>query len=196
MLLGIDISNHNAVNQPAYKAYDFVIMKASEGRTYKDPLLDQHYDYIHGSSDGKPDKNLLYGFYHYARPENNANPKDEADNFLNLVSHHAGNCLYALDWEGIALTKSIIWARQWLDYVYKQTGVKPLFYCQSSYTKNIQAILNGDYGLWVAHYGVQKPTVHTYPFYAMWQFSSSNGLDKNYFNGTIEMFKKYCARSK
>ena len=44
MLSGIDISNHQAPMD--YGDVDFVIMKASEGKSYKDARLDQHYNNV------------------------------------------------------------------------------------------------------------------------------------------------------
>ena len=190
MLRGIDVSRYQK-NMKSFKGYDFVIIKATEGVTLKDVCLDQHYDTLHGSKDGKPDKNKLYGFYHYAHPENNT-PEKEAEFFLSQVGHHKGHCLFALDWEGKALKCDIKWAITWLDYVFKKTGVRPLIYCQASYTKNLAKVLKKNYGLWVAHYGVTKPNVKVYPSYAIWQYTSTP-IDKNYFNGDEEQFRKYCS---
>ena len=192
MLKGCDVSRYqkNSVN---FNNYDFVIMKASEGVSLKDAYLDIHYDTLHGAKDGKPDKNKLYGFYHYARPEYN-NPEEEAAFFLSLVGHHTGNAIFALDWEGVATSYPITWAVQWLDYVYKETGVKPLIYCSSGYTKKLKPVYEKDYGLWVAHWNVDKPNTGVYPFYAIWQYTSKP-FDHDYFNGDREQFKKYCSIS-
>lgn len=191
MLRGIDISRHNAKMLPNFNDYDFVIMKATEGRTYKDPYLDIYYDLLHGKKDGQPDNKKLYGFYHYARPENN-DWESEAKNFLKAVGHHAGHCLFILDWEGKALKHNISWALKWLNYVYAMTGVKPLIYTQASYTDRLGCIAKNDYGLWVAHYNVKKPKTGAYKYYALWQFTDEP-YDINYFNGTKEAFRKYCA---
>mgnify|MGYP002096341206 FL=1 len=104
MLSGIDISNHQAPMD--YGDVDFVIMKASEGKSYKDARLDQHYNNV---------GNKLYGFYHYARPDTGNTPEEEADWFLSLVEHHAGKCIFALDWEGKSLNNyRSDWALSWL----------------------------------------------------------------------------------
>ena len=87
MLYGVDISNYQ--RSVEYSKYAFYIIKASEGRTCKDPMLDKHYNAVKAA--GKP-----YGFYHYARPENNS-WKAEADHFLSLVGHHAHKAIFALD---------------------------------------------------------------------------------------------------
>ena len=194
MLKGIDVSGWQESSPPAG---DFVIIKASEGVGFKSDGLDRHYDFYHGSNDGKPDENLFYGFYHYARPDLGNSPEDEAQWFLDLVGHHAGYCIFALDWEGAALDYPEEWALRWLEYVYAKTGVKPLFYCSASVenTGKYNTIMSKDYGLWVADYrGRGVPEVKNWPFYAMWQFTSVPH-DQNYFNGNRNQFKAYCGAS-
>ena len=54
MLRGVDISSwQGAVD---YNAYDFVIIKASEGVNSKDPALDRHLCGLFGTSDRTPQK--------------------------------------------------------------------------------------------------------------------------------------------
>ena len=194
MLQGIDISMHNG--NSVNLGYDFVIIKASEGVGYKDPYLDAHYNRLSGRTDGKPcDK--LYGFYHYARPDLKGNtPESEADWFVSLVGHHKGHCLYCLDWEGKSLAYDADYAKRWLDRVYAKTGVKPLIYLQGSEAvkSKYKSIANADYGLWVAHWGVNDPDFSSWKFWALWQYQGSP-LDKNYFNGTDDQFRKYCKSS-
>ena len=187
MLKGIDISHHNKyqfVNGTIrFENHDFVMMKATEGKSYEDPMMETYVKAL------LPDQ--LYGFYHYARPENNS-PLAEAKNFVDTIGVYANQAMLALDWEDKALKCDIKWAKEWLDYVYMYTGKKPLFYCSSSYTKKLKPILDNDNGLWVAHYTkADKPKVYTYPFYTMWQYTSEP-YDKDYFNGGKVTWKKYC----
>lgn len=188
---GIDVSGwQGSMN---FSDWDFVMMKASEGNGFKDKMLDKHYDNLHGSSDGKPDKKKCYGFYHYARPDLGNSPEEEAQWFLSLVGHHAGYAMLALDWEGESLKYGTDWALRWLDYVHAKTGVKPLIYIQGSqeWTGNYNAIRDRDYGLWIAHWGVNSPVVKNWPFYAMWQYQGSP-LDTNLFNGDESIWRLYC----
>lgn len=189
MLTGIDISRYQKTMN-TFKGYDFVIMKASEGKTYMDTELNNHYNRLHGSNDGVPDSTKLYGFYHFARPENNT-PEQEAEFFLSLVGHHKGHCLFVLDWEAQALKYPIGWALKWLDIVYKKTGVRPLLYCQASYTTKCKPISDAGYELWVAHYGVKAPKVGAFKTWKLWQYTQTP-LDKDKFNGTVEDWKELC----
>lgn len=179
-IYGCDISNFQ--KSIDYSKQGFVLIKASEGRTYKDPLLDKHFNAIKGT--GKP-----YGFYHYARPENNS-WKAEADHFLSLVGHHAGKCIFALDWEGNALRYGYAWALNWLNYVFQKTGVRPLFYCSASVAGRYAAIAKANFGLWVASYGVKKPRFGGWPTYAIWQYTSSP-FDLDVLNGDIATWNAY-----
>lgn len=184
MLNGVDISNHQ-VTVP--EGYDFYILKASEGNGFKDGRLDSHYNTL--VSRGV--KN--YGFYHYARPDLGNTPQAEADWFLYLVGHHAGKCIYALDLEGEALRYSDYanWAKQWLDYVYAKTGVKPLLYIQGSIASVMYGVIGGnDYGIWAAS---SANWYHMFPFIVMQQ-SVYNNLDHDTFYGTQETWDKYCAK--
>ena len=191
MLKGIDVSGWQEYS-PAHG--DFVIIKASEGVGYKSDGLDRHYDSYHGSNDGNPDNNLLYGFYHYARPDLGNSAEDEADWFVSLVGHHAGHAIFALDWEAGALDYPAEWALRWLNRVKEKTGVKALFYCSASVENSgkYNALRDNDYGLWVADYrGRGTPEVKHWPFWAFWQFTSTP-IDQNYFNGGVNQFRAYC----
>lgn len=186
MLKGIDISHHNKYQVRSgeinFSKYDFIMMKASEGRTYQDPMMD---DYV-----AMLGTDQLYGFYHYARPENN-DPYTEAKNFCDAIGTYGYGAMLALDWEGKAVKYDPSWAVEWLKEVEKKFGKRPLFYCSSYYTKHTDKILENNNGLWVAHYTkADKPRVYTYPFYAMWQYTSEP-FDKDYFNGNKSAWMKY-----
>lgn len=188
MLKGIDIS-HWQDTSVAYQDYDFVIIKATEGIHFTDPKITQHLSNVQAN-------NKLYGFYHYARPEFNADPIKEADYFISKVKNYVGKGLFALDWEGNALKYPIHWAKLWLDRVYEMTGVRPLIYVQESEItrRDYSEIANANYGLWVAKWSKTEPKTGAWKFYAMWQYQGSP-LDKDYFNGNAEQFKKYCMTS-
>lgn len=183
-LYGVDISNYQRnVN---YDAYAFYIIKASEGRTYKDPMLDTHYNNV--ARAGK-----LYGFYHYARPENNS-MVSEVNHFLNLVGAHVGKAVFALDWEGNALKYGPGKALEWLDYFYAKTGVRPLFYCSDSQTGRYAAIAQKNYGLWDAKYSSRRPSHSGWSNIAIWQYSGSP-IDKDVFYGNAQTWQKYAAKT-
>lgn len=203
MLSGIDISHHNkgyisshGIDLRQTAKDGFVIMKASEGVTFKDPMVDQYYNAAHGSGDGRPDPDIQYGFYHYAHPEKNF-VNDEVHNFLRVVQHHAGHALFALDIEQEAFKARDLdeWVYDWCCCVYAATGVKPLVYCQKSGIKRLTMTAKGDFGLWIPAWQKTAPaSVKPWDFWAIWQYNC-DGLDKDYFNGNKEQWHKYCMRS-
>lgn len=193
MLKGIDISHHNKYQifpkngkpQLVLSKHDFIIMKATEGKTYVDPCLDDYLQQL------APDQ--LYGFYHFARPERNR-AKDEAKHFCDTIGRYGESAILVLDWEAQAVSQPIEWALEWMQYVEKVYGKKPLIYCSSWYTKKLKPLLENNNGLWVAHYTNKKqPTVYTYPTFALWQYSSEP-YDKDVFNGTRKQWLKYAER--
>jgi len=189
-LKGIDISHHNKwqyeKKQIDISKHDFIILKASEGKTYIDPMMETYMKEIDRL--GKP-----YGFYHYARPEKN-NAADEAKHFCEAIGMDGVNAMLVLDWECEALRHPLSWALEWLRYVENVYGKKPLIYCSSWYTKKLAPILENGNGLWVAHYTKKpKPTIHTYPYYALWQYTS-DPYDKDIFNGSIEQWNRYVGK--
>lgn len=180
-LIGGDFSHHN-YGQVNPTQLQFVWLKATEGKTYKDPAMESYLlDMVSECGESAP----FIGFYHYARPENN-NPQEEAENFLQTISPHIGNCLMALDWEGNSLNQNPKWAVEWLDYVYNKTGYKPLIYTGSYATKSLGVIAEAGYELWLAHYvskGVKKPTFYNWKDYRFWQCTSTP-FDIDIFKGS------------
>lgn len=193
-ILGCDLSKWNGANGvldalSKYGDIKFIIAKATEGRTYKDPMFDIHMRTALVN-------NRLIGAYHYARPDNKNRAEEEALNFVNAVRPYIGQCLLALDWEDKALTESdSTWAFKWCESVYAMTGVKPLVYVSEWYIPQMKAFANMDFGLWVAKWDKKEPIVTpTWKFWAMWQYTNEP-LDLNWFNGTTEQFRKYCVSS-
>ena len=94
-MLGCDMSHWDSGR---YKSIipdmDFVIIKATEGKTSKDRYLDILYNFYTSVQDarGIAPEDRCYGFYHYAHPELNK-PEEEAEHFLRTIGHHAGKAL-------------------------------------------------------------------------------------------------------
>lgn len=184
-LKGIDVSHHNKYKIPDFSKQDFVIMKATEGKSFVDPMMNTYIEML------KPDQ--LYGFYHFARPERNR-AKDEALHFCKTIGKYGEEAILVLDWEALAVQQPIEWALEWCKEVEKIYGKKPLIYCSSWYTKKCRLLLQNDIGLWVAHYTKKdKPTIYTYPTYALWQYTSEP-YDKDVFNGTRKQWELYARR--
>lgn len=174
MLKGCDVSNWQ--EPMSFKGYDFVMIKASEGLSFVDKVMPQHLNNAKAAG-------CRYGFYHYARPDYGNSASDEARFFLAQVSPYLP-CMLALDWEGDALKYDPSWAVEFLNTVFSETGIRPLFYTSASVAaeRKYRQIYEANYGLWVAHWGVNAPSIGQWPFYAMWQYTSKP-FDHNYWNG-------------
>lgn len=184
---GIDISNHQGSMDLAkvlkQTKTDFVICKATEGLKFVDKFCDKFM--VVAQDAGKQ-----VGFYHFARPEWNS-AKAEAEFFLRQTKGYFGKGIPVLDWESSGKS-NVKWAKEWLDYIYGKTGVKPVIYMSESVVNayNWKAVADTGYGLWVARYRDynidrnydmstcgKKPVVKWWSFYMMWQWTSVGRLD-------------------
>ncbi len=148
-LNGIDISNWQAgINLSAVPA-DFVIVKATQGTTYVSPEADTQYQ-------GAKSAGRLLGVYHFATGDGAV---EEAKFFLSNVQGYLGEAVLFLDWEDAVVTQGVGYAKDFLDYVYQQTGIRPLIYMSKSVTSSYDwSSVSANYGLWVAQYADSNPT--------------------------------------
>lgn len=207
MLKGIDISHHQR-GISDFSSVDFVICKATEGLGYVDECCDGFYQ--NAKRQGKK-----LGVYHFARPDLGNSAEAEADYFVQNVQGYIKQAILILDWEPAGgQIGNVSWAKAWLDRVYSKTGVRPVIYMSASPMRSYDwsSVTSGDYGLWVANYGVNDGQPHEevfnrYPlkywnFWALWQYTSKgrisgyNGnLDMNYFSGDGNTWDKYAGGS-
>mgnify|MGYP004469855389 FL=1 len=142
---GIDISawQGDAGIDLSKIAYDFCIVKVTEGTDYKNRYFAAHCDTV-------LKKKRLLGIYHYA---NGRDPQKEADYFLAYIKKYIGKAVLVLDWEAKNNPRfgknDLEWCLKWCNYVYQKTGIKPLIYIQKS---AMDAVKKSGYGLWVAQY--------------------------------------------
>ncbi|WP_270319186.1 GH25 family lysozyme [Weissella confusa] len=191
-LNGIDISNWQAgINLSAVPA-DFVIVKATEGTTYVSPVADTQYQ-------GAKSTGRLLGVYHLAT---GAGAVEEAKFFLSNVQGYLGEAILALDWEGAVVTQGVSYAKAFLDYVYQQTGIRPLIYMSKSVTSSYDwSTVSANYGLWVAQYADSNPTGYqdnpwtddkgygSWSAPAIFQYASTGRLSG--YNGNLDLDKFY-----
>lgn len=137
---GIDVADPYQRYITSAVVGDFVIVKATEYTTYKNPSMEKQLMI-------KP----LKGLYHFAT---GGDVIAEANHFLNTVKPYIGKAILALDYEATALTMwGVSQVKQWLDYVYNKTGVKPYLYMSlaTENAKNWSSVAD-KYPLWVAQY--------------------------------------------
>lgn len=186
---GIDISawQGDAGIDLSKIAYDFCIVKATEGTDYKNRYFAAHCDKVLS-------RKKLLGVYHYA---NSGDPQKEADYFLAYCKKYIGKAVLVLDWEAkntpLFGVKDLEWCLQWCSYVQKKTGIKPLIYIQKS---AMDAVKKSGYGLWIAQYPDDVGTGYQeHP----WNEGKYNCLIRQYtsvgklsgYNGNLDLNKAY-----
>lgn len=190
MITGCDISSNNAnwdnIINDGNNA--FVVIKATEGKTYVNPWL--RMQTAAAVAAGK-----LIGFYHYARPENGNSPTVEAENFISAVKPWIGKAVLVLDYEGKAHGCGQDWALNFIKAVKAKTGVLPMFYTSESYLWLYPKIAAYDCGLWVAKYSQNKPKIQPWKIMAMWQYRSYP-YDKSRFYGNAKTWAAYTRAKK
>lgn len=198
--LGNDVASYQGdINYDVFKNNtQFVIAKATEGRGFTDPKFKRNQSEARRVG-------LLFGYYHFARPDLGNSPEAEAQYFLDVIGEIKEGELLALDYEcPNQKQEHVDWCRKWLDYVYSKTKVRAFIYLNQSQIKNFnwQNVINGSYALWVAAY-TGSPLVNTFitdefKAAAMQQWTSgqnvpgiSGRVDGNVFFGDLATLKKY-----
>ncbi|MGN8167467.1 GH25 family lysozyme [Lactiplantibacillus plantarum] len=149
-LNGFDVASYQAGMNVGEVAGDFVLVKATEGIDYTNPEFNGHAKQT--LSAGKK-----LGVYHFIR--NDSDIKQQADYFLTVVKPYIGKAMLVLDFENttgstIQNQAGVGLAKQWLDYVYQQTGVRPVLYTGVSCENSLDwsSVVKANYGLWIAQY--------------------------------------------
>ena len=190
-LKGIDISNHQRGLDLSKIDCDFVIIKATEGKSYVDPSCDTFFQ--QALSLGKK-----LGVYHFANNSDNT-AQEEADWFIQNTQGYIGKAIPVLDWED-NVTDNVPWALEWLQRVEEAYGCKPMIYMSESVVNrhDWSSVANANYGIWVAkyrdnlpdyNYDMSKagnmPSIKYWSTMALWQWTSTGRL--NGWNGNLDL---------
>ena len=189
-LKGIDISKWQQGLDLSAIDFDFVIIKATEGKSYVDSCCDSFFQ--KALSMGKK-----LGVYHFANNSDNT-AEQEANWFINNTKGYIGKAIPVLDWED-NVTNNVPWALEWLQRVEQAYGCKPMIYMSESVVNrhDWSSVVAANYGLWVAKYrdynpdynydmsnAGSSPSVKYWSTIAMWQWTSSGRL--NGYNGNLD----------
>ena len=154
-LNGVDIASYqSSINPAKLTTTDFVIVKFTQGTTYLNPYADRQYSVAKAA--GK-----LLGAYHYGTGKS---AKAEAQYFVKCLGNRVGECILALDWEGnqnsvFGTGKDVAWCKEFLDEVYRLTGVRPLIYMSKSVCRKYNwSSVAANYPLWCAQYKSNSTT--------------------------------------
>lgn len=200
---GIDISGHQKGIDLSKVPADFVIIKATQGKTYTNK------DYYRAAAQ-TVDQGKCLGLYHYI---NGSGVDGELAHFLKIAKPYIGKAILCLDWEGEQ-------NKQWKNHAYavvfaqklhKETGIIPILYMSKSVCREYNWKAASGFFLWCAQYKDSKPTGYqekpwtdskgwgAWKAPVIMQYSSKgrlpgyNGnLDLNYTAATPDMWETAC----
>lgn len=187
-------SKLKAVPEKAYKESDFVIVKATQGVSYK------YTSFFYKMIDRVINDGKLAGAYHYAAGND---PVKEADYFLKIVKDYIGKIMLCLDWEGTQNSKfgNKTWCTAFINRVKEKTGITCTLYTgEDGCKQNIS--LAGKVPLWFAGYPKPQATGWTVPKWKynlgkwgmplIWQYTSTNEkCDRNTSSMKKDDWQKY-----
>lgn len=195
-IAGIDVSRHNGVidfEQVRDDDYQFVFIKASEGKTYRDDAFDRNYQ-------GAVRAGLKVGAYHFFRK--NRTGREQADNLLAAIKGKPLDLPLVIDleddWGNGATVSRQTAVERVMDMIdiLNGKGYQVMIYTNlDGYNKYYKDML-GDHDLWLCSF--TSPDLLTSMPHRIQQFNhegSVNGVDGkvdlNVFRGTRSEWKSY-----
>lgn len=148
---GIDISNWQSGIDLDVVPYDFVIAKATQGKTYVSPDCARQVEQARA-------RGKLFGIYHYI---DGSGAIGEADFFIDNIKNWVGEGMLCLDWES---NQNGAWGnedylRQVAQRVIDRTGIPPVIYVQQSRMAQVKPIADAlNCALWIAQYANMNAT--------------------------------------
>ena len=149
---GIDVSKHNGhidFEQVRDDNYQFVFIKASEGKTYRDEAFERNYQ-------GARDAGLMVGAYHFFRK--NREGKEQADNFLNAIKGKSFDLPLMIDLEddwskGVTIDRKTALQRvmDMINILTDKGYVVMIYTNLDGYNKYYKDML-GDHNLWLCSF--------------------------------------------
>lgn len=191
LVWGIDISHHQqGINWDKFEKTlpAFVFLKATEGATHRDTR------YLEYKAKLK-EKGIPTGAYHFFSYKSGGIA--QAKHFLEFAKLEKGDFPPVLDAEFTSGMPDKEKVRRelmaFIQYVEKETGVKPIIYCECDYyNKYLKGKLKGNYPLWISDFW-RKPSCG----YEFWQKTDKfkhpafkGTIDYNVFNGSAEELEK------
>jgi GH25 family lysozyme M1 (1,4-beta-N-acetylmuramidase) len=189
---GIDVSYaQGSFNWGAYKGkINFGACKVTEGLTITDPDWVHNWDSMWSMNSTHTFPRFGYHFFHASD-----NPAEQADRFYNTVKSRllsGDNLICDLEAtssngtnDNVAPATVAARARQFLETLdHLVPGHRVLVYTNPSFAAAGNCAGMNSWALWIAHYGVSKPTVpKPWSNWTFWQTGDSP-VDKDRFNGT------------
>lgn len=148
---GIDISGHQKGINLAAVPCDFVIIKATQGKSFVNPEFTTQIEQA-----------LLLGnyvgVYHYA---NGVDVDLQVNHFVETIKPYLGKVLLALDWEGQDNPKfsDYKFCERLLVGIKEKTGITPFLYMSKSVCRQYKWEVGRQFPLWAAQYANKNMVV-------------------------------------
>ncbi len=153
---GVDISMFQEgtdFSELKRNGFNTVIIKATEGVNYIDPLFEQHYN-------GALSNNMLIGFYHFMSDK--TSPNEQAQDFWNAIKGKKFQVIPVLDIEketqGRNATQVTDRCLEFLNEFKILSGYDCVVYTYTNFANTMLDSRLSKYKLWIAEYGVSKPS--------------------------------------
>lgn len=148
---GIDIAGHQKGINLAAVPCDFVIVKATQGRSFVNPEFTTQI--TQALSLGK-----YVGVYHYA---NGVDVDLQVNHFVETIKPYLGKVLLALDWEGEDNAKfsDYKFCERLLVGIKEKTGITPFLYMSKSVCRQYKWEVGRQFPLWAAQYANKNMVV-------------------------------------
>lgn len=167
---GIDIYNgSNITNWEEVKksGVEYVYLKATEGLTFNDSKMKEFYNEAKKVG-------LKVGFYHFLHRNN---PYMEAQHFINMISNFKADMKYMIDVEAQEFSDAgqndtSTRVRQFYDFM-QSKGYECAVYTYSSFYEELFDNRVKSLPLWIAEYGVEKPSITQY---IGWQYAEDGSV--------------------
>lgn len=154
---GIDVSHWDGnidYSKVKDQGIEIVYIKATQG----EHMIDSKFE---TNTLKAKEKGLYIGFYHFFTPSTEESAKKQAEHFVNTTKKYNSDCKMALDIEvggGLSSSKIRKLCKIFLEEVKKLSKLDVVIYSYTSFVKeHFDKSLNV-YPLWIAQYGVDKPS--------------------------------------
>ena len=185
---GIDVSRYQGeidFQEVAGDGIDVVYIRAGEGSGLTDPYFLSNYEKALGAG-------LHAGFYHYVTAADEAQAAEQADFFFSLLDGKRYSCRPAMDFEnteGMDRDQANAVALAYLGRLKQLAGVIPAIYSDVYRAENLWDSCLSHYPLWVAGYGIPRPSsVGPWSDWSGFQYSDTGSVsgiggavDRDYF---------------
>lgn len=181
---GIDVSNHNGVvNWPLVaRTKSFVILKATEGATFRDPTYPHNAEHARAAGE-------LVGAFHFATAS--AGPVTQADEFLAYANPQPDDLIPSVDWERGLDGHVPAWyvIEQIARRIHHELGVWPIIYASPSTIDNAGIPLGSPLRfcpLWLAQWSITRVSpVHPFERVVIHQYTDKGKVPG--INGNVDL---------